>query len=56
VSHRIVSTPDHQSTSGGRFAVPDFGRAERKGVPEVILADRKTTDQAVAIAKATGKE
>jgi NCAIR mutase (PurE)-related protein len=32
--------------------VPDFRRAERKGVPEVILADRKTVDQAVAIARA----
>lgn len=35
-----------------RFAVPDFGRAARKGVPEVILADRKTVPQAVAISRA----
>ena len=34
------------------FAIPDFTRAHRKGVPEVILADRKTVDQAVAIARA----
>lgn len=33
-------------------AVPDYDRAHRKGVPEVILADRKTADQAVAIARA----
>lgn len=34
------------------FALPDFGRTIRKGVPEVILADRKTTQQAIAIARA----
>ncbi|MBN1956463.1 MAG: nickel pincer cofactor biosynthesis protein LarB [Anaerolineae bacterium] len=34
------------------FAAPDFDRSHRKGVPEVILADRKTVDQAVAIAGA----
>lgn len=32
------------------FATPDLDRTQRKGVPEVILADRKTTEQAVAIA------
>ncbi len=35
-----------------RFAVPDFGRADRKGVPEVILADGKTAQQASEIARA----
>ncbi len=34
------------------FASPDFGRYERKGVPEVILADRKTIDQSLAIVRA----
>lgn len=34
------------------FAQPDFDRARRKGVPEVILADRKSSDEAVAIARA----
>jgi NCAIR mutase (PurE)-related protein len=34
------------------FAVPDFERAHRKGVPEVILADRKTVEQSLAIARA----
>jgi NCAIR mutase (PurE)-related protein len=34
------------------FATPDFDRARRKGVPEVILANRKTTEQSLAIARA----
>ena len=34
------------------FATPDYERARRKGVPEVILADRKTAEQALAIARA----
>lgn len=34
------------------FAQPDFDRAQRKGVPEVILAERKSLDEAVAIARA----
>ncbi len=34
------------------FAQPDFDRARRKGVPEVILADRKSPDESVAIARA----
>ena len=42
-----------------RFARPDFGRAHRKGVPEVILADTKTVDQCLAITRsflaATGR-
>jgi NCAIR mutase (PurE)-related protein len=32
-------------------ARPDFGRADRKGVPEVIMADRKSVDQALSIAR-----
>lgn len=35
------------------FAQPDFDRARRKGVPEVILADRKSPDETVAIARAS---
>lgn len=34
------------------FAQPDFGRHDRAGVPEVILADRKTIEQSLAIARA----
>lgn len=33
------------------FAVPDFARARRAGIPEIILADRKTGEQVVAIAQ-----
>ena len=40
-------------------ARPDLERARRKGVPEVILAERKTTEQCLAIARtfldATGR-
>jgi NCAIR mutase (PurE)-related protein len=35
-----------------QFAMPDFDRSKRKGVPEIILADRKTVDQALAITRA----
>ena len=36
---------------GAVFAHPDFGReARRGGVPEIILADTKTTEQCLAIA------
>lgn len=34
------------------FAVPDFDRGQRKGVPEVILANRKTVEQTLAIVQA----
>jgi NCAIR mutase (PurE)-related protein len=34
------------------FVRPDFGRARRKGVPEVILAEGKTVEHAVQIAQA----
>jgi len=34
------------------FARPDLYRAQRKGVPEIILADRKPAEQSIAIAKA----
>jgi NCAIR mutase (PurE)-related protein len=32
------------------FAQPDLGRQQRKGVPEIVLADRKTPEQNVALA------
>ena len=35
-----------------QFAMPDFDRGRRKGVPEIILADRKTVEQALSIARA----
>ncbi len=34
------------------FARPDFARVQRKGVPEVILADRKAVEQVIVIAHA----
>lgn len=34
------------------FSTPDFERARRKGVPEVILADRKSVEQSLAVARA----
>ena len=34
------------------FARPDFGRAHRKGVPEVILSDTKASEQCLSIAHA----
>jgi len=34
------------------FSTPDFERTKRKGVPEVILADRKSVEQSLAIARA----
>lgn len=39
------------SNAGERFARPDFGRFQRKGVPEVILADRKTVEDSLSIAR-----
>jgi NCAIR mutase (PurE)-related protein len=40
-------------------ARPDFARLERKGVPEVVIAERKTVEQSLAIAQqfldATGR-
>ena len=33
------------------FASPDFGRFERAGIPEVLLADRTTVEQSLAIAR-----
>jgi NCAIR mutase (PurE)-related protein len=43
---------DGHGSQGDHFARPDFGRAHRKGVPEVILADTKTVEQCLAITRA----
>ena len=39
-------------SSQHNFARPDLGREQRKGVPEVIMADRKAVKQSIAIAHA----
>jgi pyridinium-3,5-biscarboxylic acid mononucleotide synthase len=43
-----------ETRTGGQAeqARPDFERARRKGVPEVILADRKTEEQCLEVARA----
>ena len=41
-----------QPADSSQFARPDFARAARKGVPEVILAENKSCEQALAIARA----
>ena len=43
-------TPDTADGFHSPVARPDFERAERKGVPEVIMTDRKSAEQALAIA------
>lgn len=45
---RSTQQPDHHF----QFATPDFERAHRKGVPEVILANRKSVEQALEITRA----
>jgi NCAIR mutase (PurE)-related protein len=47
-----TSQPTNQLTSHLPFATLDFDRAKRKGVPEVILADRKTVEQSLTITRA----
>ena len=37
------------SIAGARFVRPDFAREHRKGVPEIILAATKPTEQSLAI-------
>jgi NCAIR mutase (PurE)-related protein len=55
------STPPVEVVDGAGFrsARPDFGRNTRKGVPEVIIAERKTVEQSLDIARrfleATGR-
>jgi NCAIR mutase (PurE)-related protein len=45
-----MAIPD-QPNNRFHFATPDFGRVQRKGVPEVIMADRKSIDQTTAITR-----
>lgn len=43
---------DHpNANSGSEVARPDFDRHARKGVPEVIIAEHKTVEQSLAIAR-----
>jgi pyridinium-3,5-biscarboxylic acid mononucleotide synthase len=42
----------HESDALRQDARPDFGRAARKGIPEVVLARSKTDEQVIAIARA----
>ena len=42
---------DRQSLPSGPIARPDLTREARKGIPEVILAQSKTTTQVIAIAR-----
>jgi len=42
--------PNPNALNEAAFACPDFGRTQRKGVPEVILAESKTVSQSLAIA------
>jgi pyridinium-3,5-biscarboxylic acid mononucleotide synthase len=52
--NEVIRSVDKGHLSGiidGAFARPDFLRQERVGVPEVILADRKRTEDALAITR-----
>jgi NCAIR mutase (PurE)-related protein len=49
-SNPQVSASDLVGSSLGS-AQPDFDRAARKGVPEVIIAERKSVDQSLSIAR-----
>jgi pyridinium-3,5-biscarboxylic acid mononucleotide synthase len=42
---------NERSVAESESARPDFGRHRRKGVPEVILAERKTVEQSLTIAR-----
>ena len=42
---------NEKTAAGGEVARPDFERHRRKGVPEVILAERKSVEQSLAIAR-----
>lgn len=48
----LTNQPANQPAEWRQFATPDFDRAHRKGVPEVILADCKTVEQSLRIARA----
>ena len=47
----MPSSPADFESNGQRIARPDFQRVRRKGVPEIILADRKGTADVLAIAR-----
>ena len=47
-----VTTHIHEGDALRQDARPDFGRAARKGIPEVVLARSKTDEQVIAIAHA----
>ncbi|MDD3824357.1 MAG: nickel pincer cofactor biosynthesis protein LarB [Anaerolineae bacterium] len=42
---------NEKTAAGGEVARPDFERHRRKGVPEVILAERKSVEQSLTIAR-----
>ncbi len=42
--------PDQNTLNGASVARPDFERAKRKGVPEVILAESKSVAQSLSVA------
>jgi NCAIR mutase (PurE)-related protein len=54
MNNDTMNKPTNQLTNQQTtpFAIPDFGRAHRKGVPEVILAEGKTVEQSLSIARA----
>ena len=47
----MPSNPVDPGSDGHPFARPDFDRVRRKGVPEVILADHKSVEDSLAIAR-----
>lgn len=48
----MKASPLHDDLNHTPFAQLDFDRHHRKGVPEIVLADRKTVEQSLAIAEA----
>jgi len=48
----LSRTPNDPIEESRGFAVPDFHREGRNGIPEVILASHKTAEQSLAIARA----
>jgi NCAIR mutase (PurE)-related protein len=47
-----MNNPTNQLADRFQFAMLDLERARRKGVPEVILADRKSVEQTLVITRA----
>ncbi|NLE44641.1 MAG: nickel pincer cofactor biosynthesis protein LarB [Chloroflexi bacterium] len=48
----MSQTSDRALTDWKQFSVPDFERDRRNGIPEVILASHKTTEQSLTLVKA----